>query len=95
MGAINGTGDDDPSIEPKSQLLFFCFILPLSLFVLLSYGSWIYNYKKNVLMQSVPKQKLTCSFTKALFLKKVDMHISLFYGWSFHRRPPPSIGKNY
>ena len=54
MGAINGTGDDDPSIEPKSQLLFFCFILPLSLFVLLSYGSWIYNYKKNVLMQSVP-----------------------------------------
>jgi hypothetical protein len=31
MGAINGTGDDDPSIEPKSQLLFFCFILPLLL----------------------------------------------------------------
>ena len=54
MGAINGTGDDDPSIEPKSQLLFFCFILPLSLFVLLSYGSWIYNYKKKLLMQSVP-----------------------------------------
>jgi hypothetical protein len=26
------------------------------------------------------------------FLKKVDMHI-LFYGRSFYRRPPPTIGK--